>query len=122
MATPLRLIGYWRNDDHPEYPDPAEHIDAAWDDSERHQVWWYLLSGTRGPAQMDCSECRICGEVNGSAEFNDDTFAWPEGLAHYVLDHRVRLPKDFVDHALRRLRGFKERGRDTSWWVRATSG
>ena len=122
MPSPLRLIGYWRNDDNPEYPDPAGFVDPEWDDRDRHMVWWYLLSGTRGPACMGYSTCRICGEVNGSAEYSDDTFAWPEGLAHYVQEHRVRLPKEFVDHALRRLRDHRERGRDTAWWLRKTSG
>lgn len=121
MATPLRLIGYWRSEQHPEYPDPADCVDPSWDEDERHQVWWYLLGGTHGPAYMGYSKCRMCGEQNGTAEYNDDTFAWPEGLAHYVYEHKVRLPKDFVDHAVRRLNDFESRGRDTSWWLRATS-
>lgn len=84
-------------------------------------MWWYLLGGTHGPAYMGYSTCRMCGQLNGTAEYNDDTFAWPEGLAHYVYEHKVRLPKDFVDHAVRRLNDFEARGRDASWWLRATT-
>jgi hypothetical protein len=122
VSTPLRLVGYWRNEQHPEYPDPAEHVDPSWDEDERSQVWWYLLGGTYGPAAMGFSTCRLCGRQNGSAEFSDDVFAWPEGLAHYVRDHSVRLPQDFVSHAVRRLQALEERGRETDWWLRQTQG
>lgn len=122
MGTPLRLIGYWVNEQHPEYPDPADYVDPSWDADDRHQLWWYLPGGTYGPAYMGYSTCRLCGQQNGSGEFSDDTFAWPEGLAHYVQDHHVRLPKDFVDHALRRMQSLEELGRDTAWWVRQTRG
>jgi hypothetical protein len=31
-----RLIGYWRNEKHPEYPDPTDLVDESWDAEERH--------------------------------------------------------------------------------------
>jgi hypothetical protein len=117
--APLRLIGYWRNDQHPEYPDPADLVDEAWDDDEREQVWWYLLGGTYGRAYMGLSPCRLCGKHNGSGEFTDGVYEWPEGLAHYVREHAVRMPQEFVTHALARLRELESRGSDLSWWLAA---
>ena len=28
----------------------------------------------------------------------DGVWLWPEGLYHYVEDHNVRLPKEFISH------------------------
>lgn len=36
----------------------------------------------------------------GTAEQTDGVYVWPEGLAHYVAEHNVRLPKEFVNHVL----------------------
>jgi hypothetical protein len=40
----------------------------------------------------------VCGQQNGSRELGDAFYLWPEGLAHYVTDHDVRLPDEFVVH------------------------
>lgn len=46
--------------------------------------------------------CRVCGVRNGSAELTDgENFVWPEGLAHYVESHDVRLPDDVLAVARR---------------------
>jgi hypothetical protein len=52
------------------------------------------------------SPCRLCGQLNGSAEYTDGTYVWPEGLAHYVMEHDVRLPDEFVSHVRRSHEGF----------------
>lgn len=42
------------------------------------------------------SKCRICKCINGSREFvlerGGKMYHWPEGLRHYVEEHRVALP------------------------------
>jgi hypothetical protein len=38
----LRTIGYWRNDRHPEYPDPRDMVDPSWDEDSRGDVAGYL--------------------------------------------------------------------------------
>lgn len=119
--TVLRLIGFWRNEQHPEYPSPADWVDAGWDDEERHAVWHYLASGTMLHAWMGFSPCRMCGKDNGALDFTDDTYVWPEGLAHYVYDHDIRLPGEFVEHALRRQRELEEAESSVEWWLRETS-
>lgn len=42
------------------------------------------------------SDCRICGKVNGSIEFEYKNWKWPEGLYHYINAHRVRPSDEFV--------------------------
>jgi hypothetical protein len=119
VAT-LRLIGYWRSEAHPEYPDPRDLVDSAWDNDERHVVGTYLAEGTISKTYMGYSPCRICGENNGAIEFTDGVFAWPSGLAHYVDEHGVRLPQEFVEHAVARIDEIEASVSDPTWWLSAT--
>ena len=115
-----RLSGYWRNDLHPEYPHPQDMVDDSWDSDERHRVWSYLAGGTMVVACMGLSPCRLCGEDNGALEYSDGTYQWPEGLAHYVYDHGVRLPQEFIDHALARSDEFEAHRANLDWWLATT--
>lgn len=98
--TDVQAIGYWIDADAPELPDPANHIDTSWDADERRAVANYLTGGKPVSTGAGCSLCRICRIPNGFEDFTDGVYQWPEGLAHYVLDHSVRLSDDFVRHAL----------------------
>lgn len=115
-----RLIGYWRNEQHPEFPDPASFVDASWDEDERHEVWAYLASGTVIVSSMGTSPCRICGEDNGASEYTDGRYQWPEGLAHYVGEHGVRLPEDVVAHVRARLDSLDAATPSLDWWLAQT--
>jgi hypothetical protein len=119
VAT-LRLIGYWRSEAHPEYPDPRDLVDSAWDTDERHVVGTYLAGGTISKTYLGYSPCRICGENNGAIEFTDGAFAWPSGLAHYVDQHGVRLPQELVEHAVARMDEIGTSVSDPTWWLSAT--
>jgi hypothetical protein len=98
----VRLIGYWASCwssvDGPDWPDPRDFIDVTWSDQERNLVASYLEQGDVPWAQAGLSTCRLCGKPNGSAELTDGVFLWPEGLAHYVRDHSVRLPDEVISH------------------------
>jgi hypothetical protein len=50
------------------------------------------------------SWCRFCGAENGSSERSDGVYLWPEGLAHYIRRHNVRLPAAVIEHILCALR------------------
>jgi hypothetical protein len=115
-----RLIGYWRNEQHPEYPDPTDLVDESWDAEERHMVWSYLCSGTMVVSYMGLSTCRVCGKHNGALEFSDGTYQWPEGLAHYVYDHAVRLPPELVEHAIKQLDSLEAGSANLDWWLAVT--
>ena len=120
--APLSLIGYWRTDGDTtsEYPDPRDWIDPDWDEDERHATWFYFASGTLFRTFMGYSSCRICGESNGAAEYTDGTYVWPEGLAHYIYDHALRLPDELIAHARRRLNAVEGLDVAPDWWVQAT--
>ncbi len=91
----LRLIGYWLGPDAPGWPDVRSFVDPDPDPAERDRVLGFLGGGTVWVAAGGFSECRFCGALNGSAELTDGTdFVWPEGLAHYVAEHNVRLPAE----------------------------
>jgi hypothetical protein len=117
-AMSLVLVGYWKSDDHPEWPQVDTFVDFDWDEDERIETWSYFSWGTRVHAYLGYSLCRLCGEKNGSAELTDGTYVWPEGLAHYIRQHGVRLPPVLVDHARRRRDLLEAEEVDHEWWRR----
>jgi len=58
----------------------------------------YLVRGRTLEQYRGLSPCRFCGVYLGSKELTDGTYCWPEGLAHYLAAHDVRLPDEFVTH------------------------
>lgn len=113
----LRLIGYWRNDQHPEYPDPHDLVDEDWDEDDRYAVGLYFSQGTYLRGFMGLSPCRFCGEHNGSGEFTDGVMVWPEGLTHYIEDHGVRLPSAIESYVLARMDRLEAATVSTDWWA-----
>ena len=122
----LKHIGYWRQSDkynlerdaevdtwkgpvtlreqwERRYPWPGDLVDPDWDPRERLVTVRYLKAGKVNYAYDGWSECRLCGKHNGGKDLTDGTWGWPDGYAHYVEDHGVRPPADFVNHVLRAL-------------------
>lgn len=100
----LEAVGYWFNDRAPSaYPRPQRLV-GAWDPGEQACVVVYLRAGDELESYRGTSYCRFtCGTPSaqmGSLDLTDGRFAWPEGLAHYVEAHDVRLPDHFIAHAL----------------------
>ena len=100
-------IGFWRDPgigDH-RYRHPLAFVDSEWDLSERRLVAQHLRSGKRAADWMGHSWCRFhCGVDDaqmGASDLSDGLWLWPEGLAHYVLEHAVRLPEEFLQHVRR---------------------
>ena len=114
-ARPV-LIGYWKSDHEPDWPDPRDFVDTSWSACERREVAEYLSNGTVVVEFRGLSPCRFCGQRNGHREFTDGTYQWPEGLAHYLWVHEVRLPVAVVAHIKSRLVGFEGDGLDREWW------
>ena len=117
----LRKIGFWKSDDDPSLPDPRKFVDKSMTDLEKASVWHYLVSGTMHSAVMGTADCRICGEDNGALEFTDGTLLWPEGLAHYVLKHSVRLPLAILDHINTRAKELDGALQTLDWWREVTN-
>ena len=95
----IKQIGYWRSEDaFEEYPSAHDFINEFPYEGQE-QVFEHLQAGTSMPwATPGVSTCRICGMPNGSSDLSDGKFMWPEGLAHYVKEHNLRLPKAFEEH------------------------
>jgi hypothetical protein len=135
----LILIGYWRNEDDPDWPDPARFVDPAWEPEIRDAVIKYLDAGETNNIFAGTSWCRFrCPRYGcwglGSSTLTDRVYLWPSGLSHYLKDHSVRLPQAFVEHVLRRskqptllesmlqwLAGEPGPDYDEDWW-RAQTG
>jgi hypothetical protein len=95
----LKLVGYWfRPDDDslPQFPDPKLLVDPKWQTADRGRIASYLRSSPVFAQYLGFSICRFCGERNGTGESTDGEWVWPEGLAHYVEAHSVRLPEEMV--------------------------
>lgn len=117
FGEPLRLIGYWSGGhDTRGWPDVRDFIDEAMDEDEKIDVGVYLGNGLVARAFMGYSPCRLCEKTNGSLELTDGVYIWPEGLAHYVLDHHVRLPHEFAAHVQARAELSDDVRVDESWW------
>jgi len=102
----LRAIGYWIGylEDR-QRPAPQELV-GVMPAEQRVRLADYLAAGMTHEMYLGTSWCRFgCGIDNaqmGNRALSDDTWVWPEGLAHYVRDHGVVLPDEFVEHALSR--------------------
>jgi hypothetical protein len=63
----LRLIGYWRSNTDPDWPDAHDFVDESWDERVRNLVAGYLANGTVLAGAAGVSTCRLCGKANGSS-------------------------------------------------------
>tara|TARA_R110002072_G_scaffold302713_1_gene487909 strand:- start:948 stop:1358 length:411 start_codon:yes stop_codon:yes gene_type:complete len=96
-----RALGYWRSEQEPDFPDPSAFIDEDWDPSQRAEVAAYLARGARVMTFAGYSTCRMCGFARkGDSCLNDERYVWPEGLVHYLEEHGLRPPGEFVRHVL----------------------
>jgi hypothetical protein len=98
----LRLVGYWIEDDGPDWPHPRDLVDPAWEIGDRARIVSYLRDGVRIHEDLGYSHCRFSGgppdAAMGNAELSDGVWIWPEGLWIYVDQYSVKLPADFVEH------------------------
>jgi hypothetical protein len=101
----LEVLGWWFNERAPNaYPRPQLLVSRR-DPEERGALSRYLRSGRTLVTYREVSFCRFdCGERDmGCRDLTDGVFVWPEGLAHYIDKHEVRLPERFLAHV--RTRG-----------------
>lgn len=102
----IKAVGYWRDTDgsYPKYPWPQTLVRRGWYGQELKKILAYLRSGYDAHPNFafgGWSSCRfkncVKGEHNGSGDATDGVWGWPDGLAHYVECHDVRLPAEFVE-------------------------
>ena len=101
--TMIQAIGFWRDSDDSSLIHPKHIVDAEWRPDERASLVQYLRSATPACAYLGYSYCRFdCGIADhelGDCDLTDGIWCWPSGLAHYVEQHAIRLPNEFVSHA-----------------------
>ncbi len=101
---PIKRIGFWCDpgEDHLD-PHPADLRDPDWHPHHRVALIRYLENAPVLFAYLGYAYCRIeCGidpREMGTRTLTDGIWAWPQGLAHYVRDHAIRLPDEFFAHA-----------------------
>eukprot|EP00903_Cladosiphon_okamuranus_P019116 g17588.t1 len=119
---PLIEVGFWADprDERDERPHPTRLVDEEWGKTTSSlAVGLYLRCGFLESFELGYSFCRLgCGgggaasggsnKFMGCTTLTDGKYVWPEGLSHYVSEHSVRLPDDFVSHALGNLRALRE--------------
>ncbi|HZJ67892.1 MAG TPA: hypothetical protein VFD36_30520 [Kofleriaceae bacterium] len=132
-AEPGGMFGYWRESPPGQflgYPDPGALVDPAWEPARRERIVEYLRAGKALAAYPGYASCRFadCTHAQrdhiGSQDLTDGHWIWPEGLWHYVQDHAVRLPDEFVatavagDFAIAADLGDRVVAMDPAFWLR----
>ncbi|MEK6833230.1 MAG: hypothetical protein AABY32_04230 [Nanoarchaeota archaeon] len=101
----IQIVGYWNN--YQPTPDGLIAVgDYIWPQElisenkieNMEQIVHYLLNGNKAVGYMGFSGCRICNKHLGSYDYTDGTWMWPEKLEHYVSEHNVILPEEFISH------------------------
>jgi hypothetical protein len=101
----MKREGFWRDARLAEWVSPwllARGTQLPWPEESPEPVdaaWLEKLVRVQQSATvkhyMGLSMCRLCGERNGSREFELGGWVWPEGLAHYYRDHAVHPSPKF---------------------------
>lgn len=97
----LEVLGWWFSPFAPSTLPRPQALVGGWEPRARELVLRYLRGGKVLVRYPEASFCRFdCGEqAMGASDLTDGRYVWPEGLAHYVERHDVRLPEPFVAHA-----------------------
>jgi hypothetical protein len=109
-----KAVGFWKAESgiFRLCPKPQSLVKRKWHETDLAFILGYLRGGHNAlkwepqpgiiliNAYGGWSTCRFnCEEglFNGSEEYTDGEWIWPEGLAHYVERHNVVLPDEFVE-------------------------
>jgi hypothetical protein len=95
-----KYVGYWRSSSQSLLPlDPRNFVGAI--SGDRAEIAERLAVGGDFIQWMGRASCRICGAQLGSRCLTfDGSWVWPEKLEHYVLEHNLVLPQEFIDHLM----------------------
>jgi hypothetical protein len=100
--TKKKLIGYWNDEEniYPYYPLPQNLekyvVGNAFDSAVEKIICDFLKSGDETNFYRGSSKCRICRKPLGSHERTIGDWIWPDGLDHYVSEHKIILPFEFL--------------------------
>lgn len=96
----MHLIGYWIQSLLDDRYFPPQELVGELPAETRERVAAYLDQGSVFQSYRGFSWCRFgCSHCSmGSRELTDGQWVWPEGLSHYIRDHGVTLPNQFLCH------------------------
>lgn len=135
----LKAIGYWKSDNYPELPDPEFLVEEDFTISANKAICEYLENSIEIAHYRGFSFCRFDCKIipPGVSDNTDGEFIFPSGLIHYVRDHKVQLPDEFVQKAIRYaavpssflldpviqsiIQGAEKYEIDFEWWINACS-
>lgn len=94
-----RTVGYWHSDSSPRFIHPKHLVGKYKDEGLKNKICYYLRNAKLHTSWMGFSYCRFeCGcQDMGTVDKYDNNWIWPEGLEHYVRDHNVILPEEFIE-------------------------
>lgn len=100
----LEVLGWWFSPFAPSTLPRPQALVGGLEPTARSAVVGYLRAGKTLVTFPEASFCRFdCGETAmGTKDLTDGRHVWPEGLAHYVERHDVRLPEAFVAYVQER--------------------
>lgn len=96
----IKTVGYWKSRYELDLPNVLDFVDSSWSGLEKESVIKYLRNGQVVKRYRGYSNCRICEKLNGTTCHGDGTWQWPEGFLHYIIDHGVKPPQEFIDYCL----------------------
>jgi hypothetical protein len=95
----MKLIGYWIESLRDTNYYPPQELMGDLPLAIRTQVADYLDRGHVFEVYRGRSWCRFfCEHLMGCRELTDGYWVWPEDLSHYVRDHGVIVPLEFIRH------------------------
>lgn len=96
----VHLIGYWIQSLQDASYFPPQELVRELPALTRVRLATYLDEASVFESYRGISWCRFgCGHRSmGSRELTDGEWVWPEGLSHYVREHGVVLPEEFICH------------------------
>lgn len=96
-----KRIGYWKGPwEDQNLPDPRDFVGPIGpDDADRAFVVQRLKGAATLTSWRGFSTCRICGKGLGTqCRTFDGTWVFPEKFEHYIEEHGLTLPQEFIDH------------------------
>ena len=88
------IEGYWYSSYMPQFPVPQPQSEPV------SQEFLSKLNAVQALSKVEYyrgwSNCRCCGKMNGSTEYEFGEWRWPSGFMHYLTEHNVHPTPEFV--------------------------
>ncbi|MEK6833229.1 MAG: hypothetical protein AABY32_04225 [Nanoarchaeota archaeon] len=95
----LNRVGYWNGyyEKNNKYIWPQEIISKNKIEN-KDKIVQYLSKGSDAICWRGFAGCRICDTLLGTRCLSDGTWIWPQRLEHYIIEHNIVLPEEFINY------------------------